>query len=99
MNNHFDLPERLNHQGARHLYAALLGMPPGDTTLNAGGVTFVGGLALQVLLSAAAQWRSRGFRFDCLTMSPAFTDDIARMGVDPKELREIGSHAADYSCH
>ncbi|MEA5161655.1 STAS domain-containing protein [Cereibacter johrii] len=88
MKNRLDLPARLDHQGARQLYAALLSMPPGDTCLAAGQVSFVGGLALQLLLAAAAKWRAEGHRFTCQPMSPAFADDVTRLGVDPKEFQE-----------
>lgn len=83
-----ELPARLDHQGARLLHAALSGAPKGDTRLDAGKVTFVGGLALQLLLAAAATWRSAGHRFTCEPTSPAFSDDITRMGVDPNEFHE-----------
>ncbi|MGP3695984.1 STAS domain-containing protein [Rhodobacter sp. NSM] len=88
MTNFLELPTRLDHKGSRQLYAALLAMQPGDTCLSAGKVVFVGGLALQILISAASKWRAEGFRFSCHPMSPAFADDIARMGVDPKEFEE-----------
>nr|CAA56328.1 orfX [Cereibacter sphaeroides] len=54
----------------------------------AGQVSFVGGLALQLLLAAAAKWRAEGHQFTCQPMSPAFTDDVTRLGVDPKEFQE-----------
>lgn len=88
MINIIELPPRLDHQGARHLHAALAAQPRTDTRVDAGRVTFVGGLALQVLLSAAATWRAAGHRFTCEPVSDAFIEDIARMGADPTEFHE-----------
>ena len=88
MSHLVELPARLDHQAARNLYAALRAAPAGDIRLDAGKVTFVGGLALQILLAAAAKWRSSGHHFACEPRSPAFADDIIRLGADPAELHE-----------
>ena len=88
MTTRFQLPPRLDHQGARQLHALLVGARGTEVRLDASKVTFVGALALQVLLAALARWRADGLRLSCDQISPAFADDIARLGADPSELHE-----------
>ncbi|WP_097031864.1 STAS domain-containing protein [Cereibacter ovatus] len=88
MTTRIDLPARLDHQAARNLYSILSREQGKPIHIDCSTVTFVGGLAVQVLLSAAVRWRRDGIPFSCDLPSLAFTDDLARLGVDPSELYE-----------
>lgn len=55
-------------------------------TLDAGEVTFVGALALQLLLSAQRQWRDDEKAFDIANPSAAFLDGVALLGCEPAAL-------------
>lgn len=88
MTTSFELPARLDHEGARQLYTFLTSARGTEVSLDGSKVTFVGALALQILLAAATRWKADGLRFYCDQISPAFADDFARLGADPSELHE-----------
>jgi len=50
-------------------------------SLDASGVQRLGGLCLQVLLSAEATWATDGHPFVISTASPAFAEGARRMGA------------------
>lgn len=82
------LPPRLDHQGTRILQEALRGFRGKALRLDAGKTTFLGALGLQVLLAAAQQWRSEGHHFAITPCSPAFADDLLRLGAELSDLNE-----------
>ncbi len=54
--------------------------------LDASQVQRVGGLGLQILLSAAKTWREDGVAFSVSDPSAEFINDLQRMGVDAASL-------------
>lgn len=84
----FDMPARLDHEGARKLYAGLTTLRGENVRLNARDTTFLGALGLQILVAAARQWRVDGRQFCVSPHSPAFADDLVRLGADLHDLNE-----------
>lgn len=81
------LVARLDLSAAKPLHAALLARRGGDLVLDAGGVTHLGALGLQLLLSAARSWRRAGHRLAILPRTPAFDDALRLFGVDLDDLQ------------
>lgn len=84
--NILTLPQRLDHEGARALHAALGARRGTDVRMDAAKTVFLGALGLQLLLSAARQWREGGQHFSVSPCSPAFTDDLLRLGAYLSDL-------------
>lgn len=77
------------------LVGDLLSARGSDVTLDASAVERLGTQCLQVLLSAAATWRSDGA---CLTIeepSPAFRDALAIAGLELDDLTAARGASAD----
>jgi chemotaxis protein CheX len=66
----------------------LLGRP---VSVDAGRVTHLGGLCLQVLLSAAAEWRALGQPFRISARTPAFDEAVRRFGLVRADLEAGGA--------
>jgi chemotaxis protein CheX len=75
------LPETLDLKAAGPLRAALLEARGGALEIDASNVQRLGGLCLQVLLSAEATWVTDGRPFTISTASPAFIEGVRRMGA------------------
>ncbi|MDO5658001.1 MAG: STAS domain-containing protein [Paracoccus sp. (in: a-proteobacteria)] len=58
--------------------------------LDAGGVEFLGGLCLQILLAAAQDRRRRGLGLTLIGRSDGFDTALAQFGVDPLLLEVAG---------
>lgn len=82
------LPARLDHEGTRFLQAALREQRGRAIRLDAGKTILLGALALQLLLAAAREWRAAGHSFVVTPRSPAFTDDLMRLGASIHDLNE-----------
>ena len=80
------LAERLDLVTARPL-ARQISAIGGDLRLDASGVTFLGGLCLQIILAACQQCKSRGASFEIVNPSAQFTDAIREFGVDQEKLQ------------
>ena len=80
------LAERLDLPAVRPLARDLVAGAGSDLTLDAGGVGYLGGLALQLLIAAARRWRADGVRLAVEPRSPSFDDALRIFGVDPAEL-------------
>lgn len=55
-------------------------------TLDAGQVTFLGALALQLLIAAHRQWNADGKAFEIMNPSDEFIDGIALLGGSGADL-------------
>jgi len=75
------LPAHLDLAAAAPLKAALLARRGGDLTLDGSSVSRLGALCLQVLLAAAATWRSDGRAFEVSSPSPGLEEGLLRMGA------------------
>jgi chemotaxis protein CheX len=82
------LPVALDLGSAAPLAAELLGLRGGPIRLDASGVDRLGGLGLQLLLSAQLTWRNDGAEFALVDPSDAFRADWAALGGAPGDLNE-----------
>jgi len=59
--------------------------------LDAGGVTHLGGLGLQILLAAARSWRAAGLPLTITPRSSAFEEALCLFGVPLDALQSEGT--------
>lgn len=81
------LAPRLDLSQAGPLATALRAQTGGALVLDASGVTHLGALGLQVLLSAAQSWRAAGQSFTISPRSEAFDEALALFGVPLADLQ------------
>ncbi|WP_420472004.1 MULTISPECIES: STAS domain-containing protein [unclassified Brevundimonas] len=88
------LPSVLDIRAAGPLQAEILGLRGQPLTVDASGVDRLGGLCLQVLLSARTTWAADG---QPLTVAvgdgTAFTDQWAAFGAAPFDTSPVGASA------
>ena len=82
------LPVALDLGSAASLAAELSALRGAALRLDASGVDRLGGLGLQVLLSAQLTWRNDGAEFALVDPSDAFRADWAALGGAPDDLNE-----------
>jgi chemotaxis protein CheX len=75
------LPETLDLKAAAPLRGTLLEARGAAVEIDASGVQRLGGLCLQVLLSAQATWATDGHPFVISSASTAFAEGVRRMGA------------------
>lgn len=85
------LPRRLDLPAAGGLKADFLTRSGHPVRVDAAEVSHLGGLCLQVLLAAAAQWRQDNLRFDIEPRSAPFEDALATFGISRSALEHWGS--------
>lgn len=83
------LPERVDLAAVGALHEALLPLCEGDLTLDASRVTHLGGLGVQLLLSAAITARARGTTLILSDPSDPFTDALAQFGVTFDDVQHL----------
>jgi chemotaxis protein CheX len=76
------LPETLDLKAAGPLRGALMEARGAAIEIDASNVQRLGGLCLQVLLSAEATWATDGHPFVISAASPAFAEGARRMGAN-----------------
>lgn len=76
------LPDVLDLQAAEPLRVQLLGLRGQAVTLDASGVERLGGLCLQVLLSAQRSWAADGQPLSIAPMSDAFAEQWKNFGAE-----------------
>ena len=76
------LPAVLDLQQAEPLRAELLGLRGQPVTIDGSAVERLGGLCLQVLLSAQRSWASDGQMLSIAPMSEAFADQWKMFGAE-----------------
>jgi chemotaxis protein CheX len=81
------LVDNLDLKAARPLHSTLLSHRHGPVVIDASRVQRLGGLCLQVLLSAKASWVSDGDSFCFRAASPAFVDALGLLGA--KDLQSL----------
>ncbi len=75
------LPDNLDLKAAGPLRGALMEARGAPIEIDASGVQRLGGLCLQVLLSAEATWATDGYPFAIKAASDAFAEGARRMGA------------------
>lgn len=83
------LPERVDLAAVGALHEALLPLCDANLTLDASKVTHLGGLGVQLLLSAALTARMRGHALAIADPSTAFTDALAQFGVTFDDVQNL----------
>jgi chemotaxis protein CheX len=86
------LPSNLDLQAAEPLRAELMALRGRPVDLDASQVNRMGGLCLQVLLSARATWSADGLPLRLEQPSEAFTEQLAAFG-NPELHFEPGGQA------
>lgn len=79
---HIRLTPVLNSAAAAGLVGDLLAVRGRPVQVDAGEVTQIGGLCLQVLLSAGKTWTSDNVAYALNPVSQAFRDQAALLGAD-----------------
>lgn len=75
------LPPQLDFEGARWLHSTLSEAQGQPVRINAEKVSFVGGLAAQILLSAQLEWKNMNIGFSVKNPSDGFCAGIERLGL------------------
>jgi len=76
------LPAVLDAAAAPALVQELVALRGGALVLEAGGVTRMGGLCLQALLSAKASWAADGQPLEIRNLSTELTETLALCGAE-----------------
>jgi chemotaxis protein CheX len=77
----FALPEVVDLVAVAPLRSDLIALRGEDVDLDASAVQRIGGLGVQLLLSAAATWRQDGRAFSAVRRSPAFEEALRLTGA------------------
>jgi chemotaxis protein CheX len=81
-----DLPEVLDTAAAPALADSLRSIRGAPVELNAEEVRRVGGLCVQVLVSAAKSWEADGTKLTVKNPSPEMTEALRLMGLQPEDI-------------
>jgi chemotaxis protein CheX len=88
------LPERLDLSTVGTVADAFRARMGGPVTIDAGAVTQLGALGVQVLLSAASAWSATGQAMSLVNPSAAFTAHAAELGLATDALAIAGADDA-----
>jgi len=86
MTGSFSLSACLDSQAAQDLAAVLAQHRGHSLTLDAGQVSFLGALALQLLIAASRQWLEDAKSFQIVNPSAAFMDGVELLGAEPATI-------------
>jgi chemotaxis protein CheX len=81
-----ELPEVLDLKAAAPLATEFLSLRGRPINVDAAHVQRLGGLCLQVLLSAAMTWKADELPFAFLNLSNDFTEGLAQLGVSTTDF-------------
>ena len=93
MSNLIALPAVLDLRAADPLKAQLLAVRGQETALDASAVERLGGLCLQVLLSALQTWRADGQTLTFINVTEAFASQWSALGASASDLAMQGEAA------
>ena len=85
------LPERLDVAICEYLSEELKAAQGGAIRLDASRVTFLGSMALQLLIAAQRQWQADGAAFHVTAPSEAFRGGLALLGYANSPFAGIGA--------
>lgn len=80
------LPPTLDPRAAQPLLDSLLALRAGPVAVDASAVERAGTPCLQVLLAAAAAWKSDGMAFRIAAPSPEFAKAVSLLGLTLEQL-------------
>lgn len=84
------LPAQLDTGSVEGLMDEISARAGGPVCLDAADVTYVGGLAAQLLFAARRTWEGAGHAFEFANPSDAFVNGLARLGFEAQSLSEEG---------
>jgi chemotaxis protein CheX len=93
MSSLITLPAVLDLRAAEPLKTQLLAVRGQEATLDASAVERLGGLCLQVLLSALATWRADGQALTFINVSEALASQWSAFGASAADLAPQGQLA------
>lgn len=82
------LPKTLDFGAVSDVATQLLALRGDAVQLDAGAVEKLTALGVEMLMSAAAQWRADGHAFAIVNWSEAALDTLMTLGADPSEIFE-----------
>lgn len=82
------LAAKLDTSAAAELRASLQAVEHDDVVLDASSVEMIGGMCLEVLLTAAAHWKTAGHKIAIQDVSPQMSEDLAWFGLSADTLLE-----------
>jgi chemotaxis protein CheX len=85
------LPPRIDLSCIGGLASDFRQAPDGPLVVDAGAVTVLGGLGVQVLLAAAYERRALGHEFRVTRASEAFTQALRQFGIRAEDLGAGGT--------
>ena len=88
--NVYVLPEVMDLKAATVLAQRILGFQGRPLTLDASRVERIGGLCLQILLSARLSWKVDRVPFGIVNPSPIFSESLALFGVPRFAISKTG---------
>ena len=88
MTGSLELPQRLDYEATGTLHKTLSDRRGKPVTVDAGAVTHLGAIALQLLVSAQTQWRFDDIVFLVTPQSKGFTDGVVALGLAPDFFSE-----------
>ncbi|MDJ1007087.1 MAG: STAS domain-containing protein [Paracoccaceae bacterium] len=84
----FELPEKLDTAAVPDLIAALRAHQGSNLVLDAGGLTQIGGLAVQTMIVAANDWQDGGHILTLEGVSDDVRSQLQLLGTSPEVLTE-----------
>lgn len=91
------LDARLDLSAAGTLHATLLARSGAPLRIDAGAVTHLGALCLQILLAAARDWRRRGIVLVVDPISPQLESMLSAYGLEPEALQSTAAKEAAWA--
>lgn len=85
------LPQHLDISVCQDLTEQLLSLRNTKVCVSAAEVSFVGALALQLLLSARLLWQNDGHSFRVIDPSNAFCDGLALLGYSEFPFEDVSA--------
>ena len=85
------LPDKLDTAFAPMLRNELADAQTEDVVLDAAQVQHLGGLCLEVILSAAAIWKRAGLTLQIENATAQLTEDLSHFGLTPETLVEFAA--------
>lgn len=88
MGKEVPLAAKLDTAASAELRASLKAAEDGDVVLNASAVEMIGGMCLEILMTAGVVWKAAGHHISLQDPSPQMTEDLARFGLTAETLLE-----------
>lgn len=91
MVNEVPLAAKLDTAASAELRASLQAVKDGNVILDASAVEMIGGMCLEILMTAGVIWKSAGHEITLQNPSQQMTEDLARFGLTADTLLEYSA--------